>query len=108
DVSLNTTPVRLGPAPYREGQIEILGALGDRTLSGEREDWAAHLGLTQVLSKNALIETGLGFTRSTGFLENPYKVVEVAFIDPKQQSRAASRRFCRGGACPPGAAARCA
>ncbi|HYY17189.1 MAG TPA: DUF3570 domain-containing protein, partial [Gammaproteobacteria bacterium] len=88
DVSLNTTPFRIGPAPYREGQIEILGTLGDRTLRGKREDWAAHLGLTQVLSKNALIETGLGFTRSTGFLENPYKVVEVAFIDPKQQFRA--------------------
>jgi hypothetical protein len=88
DVSLNTTPFRIDPAPYREGQIEILGTLGDRTLSGEREDWAAHLGLTQVLSKNALIETGLGFTRSTGFLENPYKVVEVAFIDPEQQSQA--------------------
>jgi hypothetical protein len=71
DVSLSTTPVRLGPAPYREGQIEILGTLGDRTLRGEREDWAAHLGLTQVLSKNALIETGLGLPAARDFSKTP-------------------------------------
>ena len=71
---------------YRQ-QIERL-PFGDQILRGEREDWAAQFGLTQVLSKNAIIETGLGFTRSTGFLENPYKVVEVAFIDPEQQFQA--------------------
>ncbi|MEQ1768075.1 MAG: DUF3570 domain-containing protein, partial [Methylotenera sp.] len=40
---------------------------------------------TQVLNKNAQIETSIGYTRSTGYLSNPYKVVEVAFIDPDQQ-----------------------
>jgi Protein of unknown function (DUF3570) len=64
-------------------QIEFLP--GDRILRGEREDWATRFGLTQVLSKDALVEINLGYTRSTGFLENPYKVVEVAFIDPAQQ-----------------------
>ncbi len=88
DVTLDTNPLRIGPAPYTEGQIEILGPFGDRILHGDREDWAASLGLIQILSKDALIETGLGFTHSTGFLENPYKVVEVAFIDPEQQFQA--------------------
>ena len=55
------------------------------TLEGERQDWATVFGLTQVLTKDALVETNLGYTRSTGFLANPYKVVEVAFIDPEQQ-----------------------
>jgi hypothetical protein len=65
-------------------QIERI-EFGDRLLRGEREDWAVHLGLTQILSKNTLIETGFGFTRNAGYLENPYKAVEVAFIDPDQQ-----------------------
>ncbi len=64
-------------------QIEFLP--GDRILRGQRQDWATRFGLTQVLTKDAFVETNLGYTRSTGFLENPYKVVEVAFIDPEQQ-----------------------
>lgn len=58
---------------------------GGKKLHGHRKDWAAHFGLTQVLNKNALIETGIGYTYSIGYMENPYKVVEVAFIDPAQQ-----------------------
>ncbi len=65
-------------------RIEFLPG-GDRILRDEREDWAARFGVTQVLTQDALVETQLGYTRSTGFLENPYKVVEVAFIDPEQQ-----------------------
>lgn len=68
-----------------DDQIENLMSTGDKILRGEREDWAMQFGLTQVLSKSSLLETGVGYTRSTGFLENPYKVVEVAFIDPGQQ-----------------------
>ncbi|MGZ8252827.1 MAG: DUF3570 domain-containing protein, partial [Methylophilaceae bacterium] len=33
----------------------------------------------------ALVETGVGYTRSTGYLANPYKVMEIAFIDPNLQ-----------------------
>ncbi len=54
-------------------------------LEGERDDWVTRFGVTQILTKNSLIETNLGYTRSTGYLENPYKVVEVAFIDPERQ-----------------------
>lgn len=63
-------------------QIELKG--GNKVLSGNRQDWATTLGLTQVLNKNALIETGVGYTRSTGYLANPYKAVETAFINPGQ------------------------
>ncbi|MEI6068166.1 MAG: DUF3570 domain-containing protein [Methylococcaceae bacterium] len=54
------------------------------TVQGTREDWASNLGLTQVLTKNALLELGLGYTRSTGYLSNPYKAVYVfnAVQDP--------------------------
>jgi Protein of unknown function (DUF3570) len=56
----------------------------NHTLEGTRQDWAASLGLTQVVNKNAVADLGLTYTRSTGFLENPYKVawVFVPTIDP--------------------------
>jgi hypothetical protein len=75
-----------GTASYNatyDSQIEILSA-GKRILHGKREDWATHFGLTQILNKNALFETSVGYTRSTGYMANPYKAVEVAFIDPAQ------------------------
>jgi hypothetical protein len=59
---------------------------GAKVLNGRRHDWAAAVGLTQILSANAQVNTNLGYTRSQGYLSNPYKVVEVAFIDPEQQA----------------------
>jgi Protein of unknown function (DUF3570) len=44
------------------------------TLEGTRQDWAASLGITQVVNKDAVADLGLTYTRSTGFLENPYKL----------------------------------
>lgn len=67
-----------------DSQIETTPE-GGKIIHGDRKDWGAHLGLTQVLNKSALIETGIGYTYSHGYMENPYKVVEVAFIDPAQQ-----------------------
>jgi len=57
---------------------------GNTILTGNRQDWGTALGLTQVLNRNALLEAGLGYTRSTGYMANPYKTVEVAFIAPGQ------------------------
>ncbi len=51
-------------------------------ITGTREDWATTLGLTQVINKNALLQTGFGFTRGTGYMANPYKTVSIATIDP--------------------------
>ena len=50
------------------------------TVQGHREDGAVSFGLTQVLSKNSLLQAGVSFTQSTGYLSNPYK--EVLFFAP--------------------------
>lgn len=55
-------------------------------LQGGREDWATQLSFSQVLNKNALLEFGFGYTRSSGYLGNPYKVTEILFVDPDQLS----------------------
>ena len=44
-------------------------------LRGNRQDWGTQLGLSQVLGKNSLVSLDLGYTRSTGYLSNPYKIV---------------------------------
>ncbi|MGR8997851.1 MAG: DUF3570 domain-containing protein [Gammaproteobacteria bacterium] len=67
---------------YDSGQLTKQG--GNTILTGNRQDWGTVLGLTQVVNENALIETGVGYTRSTGYMANPYKTVEAAFIDPLQ------------------------
>ncbi len=64
------------------GQLKKEG--GNNVMQGNRQDWATTLGLTQVLNQNALLEAGVGYTRSTGYMANPYKTVEAAFVDPTQ------------------------
>ncbi len=66
------------------GQIEQTDSL--KILHGKREDWATSLGLTQVLNKDALVETSIGYTRSTGYMANPYKAMTVVFVDPAQDT----------------------
>ncbi|WP_404356784.1 DUF3570 domain-containing protein [Methylotuvimicrobium sp. KM1] len=55
---------------------------GQRLLRGKREDWAVNLGLTQVVTKSSLAKFGAGYTRSTGYLSNPYKAVTAFFLRP--------------------------
>lgn len=57
-----------------------------RILQGDRRDWTSSLGLTQILSKNTLVDFNLGYTHSRGFMENPYKAVTVIFVDPQTVS----------------------
>ena len=57
---------------------------GVRTLYGHRTDRAGSIGVTQVLNKAAVIEASVGYTRSTGYMANPYKDVILAFDDPNQ------------------------
>ncbi|NOU44122.1 MAG: DUF3570 domain-containing protein [Methyloglobulus sp.] len=54
-----------------KGDYKRTGAI----LTGNRQDWGVTLGLSQVLGKNALLEAGMGYTRSTGYMANPYKQV---------------------------------
>lgn len=58
---------------------------GAPVLRENRSDWTLEAGLSRVLRASTQLETSLQFRRSDGFLANPYKVVEVAFIDPTQQ-----------------------
>jgi hypothetical protein len=55
-----------------------------KILHGRKEDWAGNLSLTQVLNKSALVELGVGYTHSRGYMSNPYKVMQVLFVDPDQ------------------------
>ena len=55
---------------------------GANMLQGNRQDWGTTLGLTQVLNKDALVSADVSYTRSTGYMANPYKAVSVLFIDP--------------------------
>lgn len=56
-------------------------------LHGQRQDWATNFGLTQVLGKDSLVAANLTYTRSTGYMENPYKAMTVVFVDPEQQTQ---------------------
>lgn len=54
------------------------------TLTGTRQDVAGNLGLTQILTQNAVMDVGTSFTHSTGYLSNPYKAVYVFHANPGQ------------------------
>jgi Protein of unknown function (DUF3570) len=62
-------------------QLVVEKGINKTTIQGTRQDWATHLGLTQVLNKGALVSMDFSYTRSTGYLSNPYKGVAVAFAD---------------------------
>jgi hypothetical protein len=63
------------------GEVEISygedGGVTGKTLRGNRQDWGVQLSLSQVLNRDALISLDFGYTRSTGYLANPYKMVFV-------------------------------
>lgn len=58
----------------RHGDSEVL--YDDRT------DITFNVGLTQILTQESLVNFGLGYTHSRGYMENPYKSVSVVFVDP--------------------------
>ncbi len=65
---------------------QIVTRGNSKILQGNRQDWSTNVGLTQVLTKNALIDASIGYTHSNGFLENPYKATSVIFYDPAKIS----------------------
>jgi len=67
-----------------DSRIDVVGSSRSRLLQGDRQDWGAVLGLTQIMSKDAFFQGSLGYTRSTGYLDNPYKAVTTIFVDPEQ------------------------
>lgn len=64
------------------GQLKVVN--GNSILKGNRQDWAANIGLTQVLSPSSLIQGNVNYSRGTGYMANPYKVVSTFFVDPNQ------------------------
>ncbi|MEN9595951.1 MAG: hypothetical protein RL236_385, partial [Pseudomonadota bacterium] len=61
---------------------------GVKLLTGSKEDWSGNFGVTQVLNKSALIEGSVSYTASNGYMSNPYKAVEILFIDPNKNADA--------------------
>ncbi|MGZ5620494.1 MAG: DUF3570 domain-containing protein [Methylobacter sp.] len=57
---------------------------GNTILQGNRQDWGTVFGLTQVVNEHAQFEASVGYTRSSGYMANPYKTVEAAFVNPLQ------------------------
>ena len=58
-----------------------LGGAPSQYVTGNRQDWSSHFSVAQVMNKDLLLESGLGFIRSTGYLANPYKAVDMVFVD---------------------------
>jgi Protein of unknown function (DUF3570) len=65
-----------GKTGYEE-QYTFNETTGIARLHGNRQDWAVLLGLSQVINRDAVAELGIGYTRSTGFMENPYKLIWI-------------------------------
>ncbi len=77
----------LGDNSYNQRHTTSLVKPGDMSpvIHGGRSDWTAGLSLATVITKRSLLEMGVGASRSRGYLGNPYKAMEVAFLDPRQQ-----------------------
>ncbi|WP_347986721.1 DUF3570 domain-containing protein [Methylomonas sp. AM2-LC] len=65
------------------GQMKSISTAAgtEQRLQSNRQDFAGNLGFSQILNKDAVFQTNLGFSQSSGYLANPYKVVETFFID---------------------------
>lgn len=63
-------------------QDQITQTLSKEIIRGGKSDVSWNLGLTQILNKSALVTGSLGYTHSSGYLENPYKAMTIVFVDP--------------------------
>lgn len=59
-----------------------------RRITARRQDWGFNLGLTQVLNKNAFFKLDGSYTRSDGYMSNPYKGVTAFSYDENNQAAA--------------------
>ena len=48
-------------------------------ITGGRNDVALTVGVTQILNKNDVLSSGIGYTQTTGFLSNPWKASLIYF-----------------------------
>lgn len=56
---------------------QIVNRGGSEILQGNRQDWVTNVGVSQVLTKNALIDVNIGYTYSNDLQENPYKTMSI-------------------------------
>jgi hypothetical protein len=66
---LSVSDDRLSPT-----DAEIFG----RVMHAKRDSLSASVGVTRVVNRNAVIQSGLSVTRQTGYLSDPYKEVWIA------------------------------
>jgi len=87
DLNEKQTTLSLG-LNYQDDDIE---AVTRPDLHGQKSVYNIQVGVTQVLSKDSLITSTFGYTRSSGFLSNPYKRVFIqdlgAFFEQRPDNR---------------------
>jgi len=64
--------------------VTINNATAAETIFGNKQDWGVHGGISQVINKSALVSADFNYTRSTGYMANPYKLTEFFFVDPAE------------------------
>ncbi len=67
------------------GSQVAFDSLGNKLVTGTRNDFRLRAGVTHLLDRQTRLEATVAYGHAAGFLANPYKVVEVAFLDPSQQ-----------------------
>ena len=79
-------------ASYSDDEITPTDALLEgRIPYAERDSISASLGLTQVINRNAVLQSGITLTRQSGYLSDPYKQVwikQAVLNDSRPKKRA--------------------
>jgi hypothetical protein len=75
-------PYIQGDGYFAQQVTEPVNDVQGFVLSGIRQDWAVTTGISHAFSQDTLVTADFGYTRSTGYQSNPYKVTEAMFINP--------------------------
>lgn len=86
-MALDAYPEQFNPATLTFSNANVAGQYSGTfkgpilapVITGSRQDIALTAGITQVVNKNDVFSTGIGFTNTTGFLSNPWKGAYVLY-----------------------------
>ena len=70
----------VGGAPVPLSQMLDVGASGNKRGTDSKDVLDLLLGVTQVLSRNTVVRLNYSFSQSSGYLNDPYKILSV--VDP--------------------------
>lgn len=70
----------VGGAPMPLSQMRDVGDLGNKQGSDSKDVIDLLLGVTQVMSRNTLVRVNYSYSQSSGYLNDPYKILSV--VDP--------------------------